>query len=343
MKKLLLLILFIVNISVTYSQQCPTPIGLNITNISHNVATANWNSVSGVDHYRIRTREIGATSWINLLNIDSTMNSRIIPLLQPATTYEWKIEAYCDSSNQFNSNWSIIDTFTTNIFIASPFSPIITNNPSSLQCNSPTNLVLTVSQNANEPDIQTSQITSDGGYFNIGTLAQGDSVGFANLITTLNNVSITISLTLKVGIITSQNSAIINAFDSTSSIVGFFSIENLTNGIKVTTSSPNDGNNYTSTYTSNLYFNNIFINPPSAGPLNFYTNITSELGDQFNDTSSVQIWCNTSTPDQYVANPKLLRIIDIHGKNCTYEENKLLLYIYEDGRVIKQINIKTNY
>jgi len=338
MKKLILLILFIGNISLSYSQ-CPTPTGLYVTNISHNVATANWNSVSGADHYRIRTREIGTTSWINLLNIDSTMNSRLIPLLQPATTYEWKIEAYCDSSNQLNSNWSLVDTFTTNLFVAAPFNPIIINSPSNLQCNNPTNLVLSVSQNANEPDIQTSQITSDGGYFNIGALMQGDSVGFANLITTLNNVSITISLTLKVGLITSQNYATINAFDSTSSIVGFFTIENITNGIKVTTSSPNDGNNYTSAYTSNLHFNNIFINPPSAGPLNFYANITSELGDQFNDTSSVQIWCNTSTLEQDITSSKLLKIVDAQGKDCNAVENKLLLYIYDDGRVIKRINI----
>ena len=80
MKKLLL-----ISISLTFvtlsSAQCPTPSGLNVTSITHNSAIANWNSVPGVDHYRIRTREVGAANWVNLLNIDSTMTSIILTLL----------------------------------------------------------------------------------------------------------------------------------------------------------------------------------------------------------------------------------------------------------------------
>ena len=338
MKKLLL-----ISISLTFvtlsSAQCPTPSGLNVTSITHNSAIANWNSVPGVDHYRIRTREVGAANWVNLLNIDSTMTSRILPLLQSLTSYEWKIEAYCDSTNQINSNWSIIDTFTTTLFVAAPFNPIITNSTSNLQCNTPTDLLLTVSQDANEPDIEISYITSDGGSFNIGALSPNDSVGYANLTTTINTTSLTMSLSLKVGLITSQNSAIINAYDSIGSLVGFFTIENISNGVQVTTSSPNDGNNYTSAYTSNLYFANIFVNPPVSGPLHFFADIESELGDQFNDTDMVQIWCNTSI-NEVNTETKILKIVNLLGKNCSEEKNIILLYIYDDGRVEKRITIE---
>ncbi len=335
MKKLLCIFICLILADLSFAQ-CPTPSGLNVTSITHNSAIANWNSVIGVDHYRIRTREVGAANWGNLLNIDSTMTSRILPLLQPSTTYEWKIEAYCDSTNQANSNWSIIDTFTTTLFIAAPFNPIITNTLSNLQCNTATDLLLTVSQNANEPDIQTSYITSDGGSFNIGSLSPSDSVGYANLTTTINTTSLTISLSLKVGLITSPNSAIINAYDSTGSLVGFFTIENLSNGVQVTTSSPNDGNNYTSAYTSNLYFSNIFINPPTSGPLHFFADIESELGDQFNDTDMVQIWCNTSI-NENTKEAKLLKIVNILGEDSPERKNTLLFYIYDDGTVKKKI------
>ena len=338
MKKLLLISICLTFVTLS-SAQCPTPSGLNVTSITHNSAIANWNSVPGVDHYRIRTREVGAANWVNLLNIDSTMTSRILPLLQSLTSYEWKIEAYCDSTNQINSNWSIIDTFTTTLFVAAPFNPIITNSTSNLQCNTPTDLLLTVSQDANEPDIEISYITSDGGSFNIGALSPNDSVGYANLTTTINTTSLTMSLSLKVGLITSQNSAIINAYDSIGSLVGFFTIENISNGVQVTTSSPNDGNNYTSAYTSNLYFANIFVNPPVSGPLHFFADIESELGDQFNDTDMVQIWCNTSI-NEVNTETKILKIVNLLGKNCSEEKNIILLYIYDDGRVEKRITIE---
>ena len=188
MKKLLCMFICLVLGDLSFAQ-CPTPSGLNVTSITHNSAIANWNAVTSVDHYRIKTREVGDTNWMNLLNIDSTMTSRILPLLQPSTTYEWKIEAYCDSTN--HSNWSVIDTFTTSMFLPAPFNPIITNTLSDLQCNASTELLLTVSQSADEPDIEISIITSDGGSFNIGSLSASDSVGYAILTTTINTASLT--------------------------------------------------------------------------------------------------------------------------------------------------------
>mgnify|MGYP002527180053 CR=1 FL=1 len=330
MKKLLCMFICLVLGNLSFAQ-CPTPSGLYVTNITHNSAIANWNAVTSVDHYRIRTREVGTVNWMNLLNIDSIMTSRILPLLQPSTTYEWKIEAYCDSTN--HSNWSVIDTFTTSMFLPAPFNPIISITLSSLQCNTATELLLTVSQNAVEPDIGTSTITSDGGSFNISSLSFGDSVGYANLITSFQ----TISLSLKVGIVSSQDSATINYHDNnTGAIVGDFTIENISGGVKVSSLSPNDGNSYTSAYTSNLHFTNIFVNPLTSGPLHFFADIQSELGDQFNDTDMVQIWCNTSI-NENTKEAKLLKIVNILGEDSPERKNTLLFYIYDNGTVKKKI------
>ena len=35
-------------------------------------------------------------------------------------------------------------------------------------------------------------------------------------------------------------------------------------------------------FTSEVHFTNLFVNPNINGPLNFYTDIQSELNDQFN-------------------------------------------------------------
>ena len=70
----------------------------------------------------------------------------------------------------------------------------------------------------------------------------GDSVGYA----IMNTSTQIISATLKAGIIAGQNYAIINSYDSSGVIIGFFAIENTNGGIKISSTSPNDGNNYTS-------------------------------------------------------------------------------------------------
>lgn len=335
MKKCFAIFFFIVFGKLCFSQ-CPTPIGLFVTNITHNDALANWSSVAGADHYRIRIRELGGASWGNLLNIDSTMTTRLLPLLQPLTTYEWKIETYCDSTNQSNSAWSIIDTFTTIAFVPAPFNPQLFYGMSSTLCNTPVAFSLRVIQSQNEPDIGTSEITSNGGSFNIVSVNVGDTVGAADIATLTD----TIVTTLTIGIITGNNSAIIYSIDTTG-IIGFFSIENLTgSGVKINSSSPPDGNNYTSGYNSLLIFDELFVTPISPGPLSFTANIISELNDQFYmvDSSTI-IFCNTSVEEWGKKDKKLLKIVNSIGKTSVVKENTLLFYIYDDGAVEKKIII----
>merc|ERR1711991_988507 len=105
----------------------------------------------------------------------------------------------------------------------------------------------------------------------------------------LSNLSAT--ATLKVGIVFGQNYAFINAVDSLGDLIGFFSIENETNGVKITSTSPPDGNNYTSGLTTDITFKEIFINPNFNTNLVITTDIESELQDQVTINNTIQINC----------------------------------------------------
>ena len=192
------------------------------------------------------------------------------------------------------------------------------------------------SQSLNEPDIGGSTITSDGGSFNIQSISIGDSVGYA----IMNTSTQIISATLKAGIITGQNYAIINSYDSSGVIIGFFAIENTNGGIKISSTSPNDGNDYTSGFTSEVNFNNLFINPNINGPLNFYTDIQSELNHQFNDTATVIINCTSSISEDSQKNKISFEIYDLLGRKTKFKDNTILIYKYSNGEIRKIITLK---
>ena len=314
----------------------PTTNTLSTTNINYNNAVANWDTLSNVNRYKIRYQQIGTGSWSNLGPIYNPNSSTTIPLLQQNTTYEWQVMCYYDTTNLLASLWSISDTFTTPSFVAAPFSPIVINTLSNTQCNTSSELTLIVSQEANEPDIGTSIITSDGGNFDITSISSGDSVGFAIMTTSTQNIT----ATLKAGIVAGQNYAIINSYDSIGILIGFFSIENDNGGIKVSSTSPNDGNNYTSGFISEIHFTNLFINPNIDGPLYFYANINSELNDQFNDVDTVQIWCNSSSISENSSEKNLIGIYDIFGREIPETQNKLLFFKYTDGTIEKRFLLK---
>ena len=314
----------------------PTTNILSTTNINYNNAIANWTPISNVNRYKIRYQQIGTSSWSNSGPIYSPNSSFTIPLLQQNTTYEWQVMCYYDTTNLLASLWSISDTFTTPSFVAAPFNPVVINTLSNTQCNTPSELTLIVSQEADEPDIGTSIITSDGGIFDISSINSGDSVGFAIMTTSTQSIT----ATLNAGIIAGQNYAIINSYDSAGALIGFFSIENDNGGVKVSSTTPNDGNNYTSGFISEIHFTNLFINPNIDGPLYFYANINSELNDQFNDIDTVQIWCNSTSISENSSEKNLIGIYDIFGNKIHETQNKLLFYKYTDGTIEKKLLLK---
>ena len=319
----------------TNTINCPTITGQFTNNISHNNATSNWSINTNSDRYKIRYKIYGTANWSFLGPIFQPTNNKIIPMLQQNTTYEWEVMAFYDSTLLRASLWSEADTFTTTTFVASTFNPSIVNSIDNTICNTPTKLSLFVSQSVNEPDIGTSTITSDGGHFDIQSLSMGDSVGYA----IMNLTTQTISATLRAGIIAGQNYAIINSYDSTGSMTGFFSIENVGSGIKIISISPNDGNNYTSGFTSEIHLTNLFTNPNINGSLKFYTDIQSELNDQFNDTATVTINCISPILENSTINNLKFEIYDLLGRKTKFKENSILIYKYSNG-IIKKIITK---
>jgi len=320
----------------TNTLNCPSITGLFTNNISYNNATANWAINNNSNRYKIRYKIYGTSTWLFIGPIYQPTNNVLVPLLQQNTTYEWEVMAFYDSTSQMASLWSVSDTFTTIQFVAATFNPVITNSIDNPICNSPTNLTLFVSQSLNEPDIGTSTITSDGGYFDIQSLSTGDSVGYA----IMNTSTQTISTTLKAGIIGGQNYAIINSYDSTGNLIGFFAIENVNGGIKVSSTSPNDGNDYTSGFTSEVHFTNLFVTPNIDGILHFYADIESELNDQFNDTTSVIISCINEILENKPEDNLSFEIYDLLGRETDWKENFILIYRYSNGKSKKIITIK---
>ena len=205
-----------------------------------------------------------------------------------------------------------------------------------MQCSTKVDLYLNVSQATNEPDIGTSTITSDGGFFDINSIHIGDSIGYASLTTGTQ----TISATLKPGIILSQNYATINSYDDSGSLIGFFVISNENGGVKITSTTPNDGNNYTSGYVSELCISNLFVTPSSAGPLTFFSDINSELNDQIYLSETIQIWCYSSTIFDSEKSKKIKDVYTLLGKKTSIKNNENLLFIYEDGSIKKRFLIK---
>ena len=282
-------------------------------------------------HYRI----LNTSNWQNLGLINSGINFTNIPVLQQNTNYEWQIMAYHDSTLNMGSLWSASDTFTTSIFVPAPFNPIISTSLGNTQCNTPSSLLVQINQSQNEPDIGNSTITTDGGYFNISSVSSGDSVGYA----VLNSATQNINSTLRAGLIAGANYAIINSFDSSGSLIGFFAIENTSSGVRVSTTSPNDGNNYSAGYTSQINFTNLFVTPNISGDLHIVIELESELNDLvfYSDTINIQCLSPVNEINQDLRDGSIYNLL---GKRNKLENNKILLHQRKNGGIIKKIIIE---
>lgn len=319
---------------ITTTNVCQTPTGLTTSAITHNSAQANWDTLGTADRYKIHYRIINTNSWLNLNLVSGTIGNTNIPVLQQNTTYEWQIMAYHDSTLNMGSLWSISEVFTTGTFVYEQFDPNVTSSLQSNLCNSPTEFEIIITQLQNEPDIGTSTITTDGGYFDIGSISFGDSVGYANFLSLNQNIE----STLTAGLIVGPNYAIINSYDTSNSLIGFFAIENTSSGVRVSTTSPNDGNNYTSGYTSNINFTNLFVNPNINGDLNILTELNSESGELVSINETIFINC-TSNIYEISKNTKEIKDINLLGQQ-TSRKNIFQLKTSNDGSIKKIIIIK---
>jgi hypothetical protein len=336
MKKIIfsLILVFLINDSFS---QCVNADSLYTDNITYLNALANWSPAPVADHYLIHYRVLGTVNWSNLGNIAGTDTTRNIPQLQSSTTYEWQIKTFCDTSNQPNSGWSYSDTFTTAVFIPSAFNPTITPIISNLTCNMNTAFTVIAEQIQNEPDISTSIFSSDKGHFEISPLTNGDLLGNASYTSSFMNFTANLVVDFTLG----PNYAKIDMVDTSGATMGFFVIENMSNGVKISSIGPNDGNNYTSGYISQINFADLFVNPNEEGPITFTADISSELGDNvyFID-SSIIINCPSTTIENIGSLKRLVKVVDLLGRESNEENNKILFYLYSDGTVEKRIIIE---
>ena len=319
------------------SSQCVNADSLYTDNITYLNALANWKSAPVADRYIIHYRELNTANWSNLQNIAGSDTTRNIPQLQASTTYEWQIKTFCDTSNHPNSGWSYSDTFTTAAFVPSAFNPSIFPIIDNLTCNMNTSFAIVAQQTQNEPDIASSVFSSDKGYFEISSLTSGDILGNASYTSSFLNFTSILVLDFKLG----PNYAKIDMVDTAGVTMGFFIIENLTPGVKISSIGPNDGNNYTNGYISQLNFTDLFVNPSEAGPINFTATIDSELGDNisFIDSSMI-ISCETTTIKNIGSLKKLVRVFDLLGRESDEEDNKILFYLYSDGKFEKKLIVE---
>ena len=332
MKKTILIIFILFSLK-SYSQ-CNIPTALITSNITFTNAIANWSAVSNAYKYTIKYRVCGTSNWSSL-QVFSPDSTRNIPSLQQSTCYEWTIRAFCDSTNnQIRSDWSDTISFTTPAFVYSTFNPIVTNTLDTTHCKLHTSISLNITQTPYEPDIQSSTVTSNGGYFDLASISSGDSVGSASITTNSQTINAVLYATTVF-----TNYAIIIANDSTGSAIGFFTIENLTTGIKVSATSPPDGNDYTSGLTSYVAFTDIFVTPDYAGVLSFFTDIESERNDQIYDTTNFIISCETNIEDINKSAKKIIATYDFLGKQTKEKESGIYFYLYSDGTVEKKLII----
>ena len=138
--------------------------------------------------------------------------------------------------------------------------------------------------------------------------------------------------------IVNSTQAIIIACDSLQGCLGSFTISNTPGGgVSIFANAVFDGNNYTSGNMSSITFEDIFINP--CGMLTFTTSINSELGQtdvQIFDylISSISSINNTDNIDKQ---RKVVRVVDLLGRDIDMVKYYPLLYIYDDGTVERKI------
>ena len=89
---------------------CDAPLNPLTHTILLDRATMTWDAVADADHYEIRFKQLGSTSW-QYINEYST--SRTKTNLSSATSYHWQVRTHCDASAFNISEWTDTIVFQT--------------------------------------------------------------------------------------------------------------------------------------------------------------------------------------------------------------------------------------
>ena len=325
--------------------ECPSPINTFSDNIIVTEVTGfadvHWDSMlgMGIDHFLLSFKNINDTIWTNISNMDSTVNSQTIGgNLMHNNYYEWKVQSYCSQNQSYYSDWSEIDTFYIGSFIPQKFSPEISVSLSSLLCDEVANIDFNSVQGPNEPDIQSTILTSNLGYIPIDNLQLGQIVGNAVAVAGINSF-IDEEYTLVLSEINSvDNSIKIDLVNYDQQSQYSFSILNLEDGgIEMSIVSPADNNFYTSGNSLDINLSGIFMNPnPSL--LQFSVVVFSELNDNTFNQFDFNIDCaNTimafDNVSLFYPNPtfSIVNLMDENLKAIKIFNTKLQLIFFDEN------------
>ncbi|MGB2363833.1 MAG: T9SS type A sorting domain-containing protein, partial [Flavobacteriales bacterium] len=247
-------------------------------------------------------------------------------------------QAYCSQNQSYYSEWSVRDTFYIGNFVAEAFTPEINITLSSLICEELSDINFITEQGLNEPDIQSTSVTSNLGYINLDNLEMGQNVGNATAIAGINNF-INNEYSLEISEINSvENSIEIDLVNDDEETQFSFTIENLEGGgVEMSIVSPSDNNSYTSGNSLDINLTGIFMNP-SPSLLQFDVTVFSELNDDIFNQFDFNIDCaNTiatfdnvslfypnptySVVNLMVENLKAIKIFDTKGQLMLFDEN----------------------
>ena len=153
--------------------------------------------------------------------------------------------------------------FILEILLLKNLKSLIDITLSSLVCEEPTDISLTLSQSPNQPDIQSTISSSNLGYIDLNNLSIGQNVGSASVTAGINNFidndySLEIS---EISLIDNSVTIDLVPVPVNQSQISF-EIYNLENGgIELSLISPADNNSYTSGNSLEITLEDIFINP----------------------------------------------------------------------------------
>ena len=105
----------------------------------------------------------GTTTWNYLSNIAGFVSSTQLPQLNQLTLYEWSIMSYYDTTNLLGSFGHLLIHLPRLQFIPATFLPLISTSISSTLCGEKVDLFVSISQSANQPDIEQSVVTTNEG------------------------------------------------------------------------------------------------------------------------------------------------------------------------------------
>ncbi len=95
----------------TFNPTCPVPDSCWTSNIGPTYVQFNWNAAQYAKGYEIQARIVGGP-WIPVL-VGQNSTSWSTSILNPTSTYQWRVRTYCETDGSQKSDWSQIHSFTT--------------------------------------------------------------------------------------------------------------------------------------------------------------------------------------------------------------------------------------